>query len=177
MRFLRNRWLWVFLLSAWPLPLLWRIGVDSDTVADWASAGAFIVFGGLAAIYSQRAPYAVKDGDFTPPARNAVGWLILFITFGALILYGWIFRNSGRPEAISSQYWLAAIWWCIFVGGLIMASSTRRNGAPLIGGRPTGFLLGVVTATAVFTVNAGTHFLAFLGPLWRALVAAVSRLG
>lgn len=177
MNFLRNRWLWVFVAALWPVPVLWLAGVRSDTAVDWISAGVFVVFGGLAAIYSQRAPFAVKDGDFGPAARNAVGWLVLFVFFGAMIFYGWLFRNQGRPEWLSTQYWLAAIWWCIFVGALIMASSTRRNGAPLLGGRPTGFLFGVVTASVVFAANAGTHFLSFLGPLWRMLVGFLSRLG
>ncbi len=155
MRFLRNPWLWVAAAAAWPLPLLWYIGVPADTVTNWVSGGVFLVLGGLFAIYAQRAPFAMLDGDAQPASRNAVGWLLLFFFIGAMIFYGWVFRNTGRPDWLAATYWLPSIWWGIFVGAVIMASSTQRNGQPLIGGKPTGFLLGVITASALYATKIG----------------------
>lgn len=156
--------------------LLVHFNTNPDDISLWGRAGVFTLLGYIAARYVGRAPFLMWDRNFTPEARNIVGWAICLVGFMLQIAYGWVYIAYDRPVWLSSQYWGASFVILVGVGLAVVASSVPR--LPPFGNDRNGLseLASVVVVAmstlAVFAVSHLPQIAAFVKSLFAGFVRA-----
>lgn len=174
---LSNPYLAIVLVPLAIFLALIHIRVDPDAINLWGRGIVFALLGYIGSRYVGRAPILMWDRNFTPEARNIVGWAIVLIGFMLQIAYGWIYIAYDRPVWLSSQYWGASFVILIGVGLAVVASSVPRL-PPFGGGRN-----GLSEIASIFVVIASTlglfiashipQIMAVVKGLWNGLLTAV----
>lgn len=99
---------------------------EPDSINLWGRTIVFGLLGYIAARYVGRAPILMWERNFSPEARNIVGWALCLVGFMLQIAYGWIYIAYDRPLWLSSQYWGASFVILVGVGLSVVASSVPR---------------------------------------------------
>lgn len=152
-------------------PLIFFLGlvyfsVSADGINLWGRGVVVALLGYISARYVGRAPILIWERDFTPEARNIVGFAIVLIGFAFNIAYGWVYIVMSRPTWLASQYWGVSSILLIGVGLAIVASSIPRF--PPFGDGRNG--LGEMASLFVVICSALTMFVfSHLPQLWTAL--------
>lgn len=100
--------------------------VEPDSINLWGRTIVFGLLGYIAARYVGRAPILMWERNFSPEARNIVGWALCLVGFMLQIAYGWIYIAYDRPVWLASQYWGASFVILVGVGLSVVASSVPR---------------------------------------------------
>lgn len=133
--------------------LIW-LGVGSDPINLVGRLVAFGLYAYIGARYVGTAPRIAWGKDFSPQARNVVGWAISIVSAMATMMYGWLFIAYGRPEWLSSTYWNPGFIVLLCVGLAFVASSVPKVG-PFPKGPPAmsvfgSMLIGIFSAGGLF---------------------------
>lgn len=174
---LNNPYLAIILVPLAFFLFLMHLRADPDLISLWGRGVVFVLLGYIAARYVGRAPMLMWENNFTPEARNIVGWAIMLIGFMLQIAYGWLFIAYERPEWLSSQYWGASFVILIGVGLAIVASSVPRF-PPFGDGRNglseiASILVVVASTIGLFVASHIPQALAALRWVWNGLLSAV----
>jgi hypothetical protein len=149
---------------------------DPDYINLWGRAAVFTLLGYIAARYVGRAPFLMWSRNFSPEARNIVGWAICLVGFMLQIAYGWVYIAYDRPLWLSSQYWGASFVVLVGVGLAVVASSVPR--LPPFGNDRNGLSelasLAVVALStlSVFVVSHIPQIMAFIKSVFGGIARA-----
>lgn len=169
---------WAILLT--PLAaflLLMHLQTSPDTMNLWVRFYTFAALGYVAARYVGRAPILMWKRNFSPEARNVVGWAWVCVGFMLNIAYGWVYIAYDRPAWLSSQYWGVAFISLIALGVTIVATSVPRfppfgNGKNGLSEIASAFVV-LVSAGAVFAVSHIPQVMAFFKSIWASVAHAL----